>query len=163
MTNATISGRPPEQLTKADWVKVECPNIGEEITCLSHVWKLNGPHKKHKFLWIDTATVCGWGIKHQTIIRHYVEGDQRNDIKWGHDIMYAFNSSRDWRENRPGEWATCLLAARVLTHDLPCCGGEYRSEKEVTDYSCCSYGHCGFCKVQWIVGDGYQFIRRNWR
>ena len=128
-------------------------NIGDSVQVATGQWLVKGPYDGiHRFEFIQCAEVCSWGIKHQNIIRHRKDGDYKDDIEWGHDSAYAFTQS-DYGK-LPNGWKTGLLGRRVFEHELPCCGGAFRFDREITDYSCVVFGHCEHCGAKWSICDG---------
>ena len=138
------------------------PNEDEsEISVISQAWDVKGPHGgDHHFQFIQTAKVAGRMLLWNNFIRHYKDGDGPDQFGWGHSAVDAYRSSWGW-EWSGTHWRCDLIASRVLLLELPCCGGQYRSDKEITDYTCVSIGHCDHCRQNWEIVDGYAFYPRG--
>jgi hypothetical protein len=147
--NATL------QESTQNYIEIPKPhNLGEMLNTVTSAWKVKGPHGgDHSFKFIQCAEVVDWGILHQNIIRYHKDGDHRDDIKWGHDTVYAYQAS-EWKQISKREWRTGLLGHHVLENELPCCGGRFVFVKEVTGYSCIVFGNCGHCGTAWAICDG---------
>jgi hypothetical protein len=144
---------------RASYIDLPSNEDDSEISVISSAWKVIGPQGgDHHFQFIQTCRVNGRFLLHQNIIRHYKDGDGPDQFNWGHSSVEAYKSSWSW-EQHGRDWKTDLIAARVFLLELPCCGGRYVSDKEITDYTCISFGHCKHCDEKWTVTDGFTWTQ----
>lgn len=119
-------------------------------------WAFKGPGgADFRFDAIRCAEAVYRDISLKLVLRYWKDGDHVDQFLWGHPIQDAYVSSVGFRRDHERQWSTELIATRVFRRNLPCCGGVFRSEREITHYSCLSIGKCDWCGMGWTCADGY--------
>lgn len=116
---------------------------------------------KHQFALVQRAHTypdsTNPRIDVQDWVEYYVDGVQVERFRWGHGIMGIYETVRI-ESNHMGLHGG-LLGSHVLGHDLPCCGGTIRVDREHVGLSTLQECTCTGCGAKWEIGDGHNFKR----
>jgi hypothetical protein len=133
-------------------------NKSGEIQVEKVRWAVKGLHHTHEFRYILKAVASTNFIIHEEWVEHWINGTKIDEWRWGHGTEEAIKSSMNWKNNgRISDYSTDLISSHVFRHDLPCCGGEFVKDKEITDYFTLLKGHCNKCGQKWEITDGIHF------
>ena len=126
-------------------------------------WTVRGPHKLHTFRYTTFEREAYGGPVQVNAVEHWCGGHLLASIPWGHNPEV---SQDDFfcRPKKTGarEWTAYLLAAHIIRHDLPCCGGTFMvTHVPFTEYFTLRKGVCSCCGAKWSETDGSIFQQKT--